>query len=373
MESLKASSIEGFRSEPLVLPSASSISEVIGVLQNKSAYQVFIENGSKCGIITLREILKVSDITNTRAASLAIPVSKLSVDETVARAARLMSDYRVRALPTGNEKRIDGSVQIERLCESLLSIKEFRQITIDKIMSRNLVNVNKSESVSKARNLMLRNGIDHLPVLDQGKTVGILLSSQIVASMYPRERLGRDMIFHERANFSDFRISGFMDTNVLSSEPDERAADVLRKMTEQRKTYSLVKFGDELQGIITYRDYVGFLAEPEKIDVPAYIVGLPEDPFEAELARVKFFRESMNLRKAFPEIQEIRSAIKSKQQGGRTRYEVSVSVSTPWSVRSYAEGGYDLPLVFDRITSRMKRLLAKRPSKRKKGTLRKVS
>ncbi len=374
LESLRASKVESFESKPIVVSPSSSVSEIIGTLQRNDAYEAFVEDGAKTGIVTLRDILKAQDISNMKVSTIMVPISKLSPNETIGKAARLMSDYRLRALPIGRERRIDGMVTVQAMCQSLLSIREFGEPRIDKIMKRDPVTVGKKDSVSKARSLMVKHGIDHLPVLDSGRLCGILLSSQLVASMLPKERLAKGTLSGETAGYSDLKVQGLMDANILTCEPEEKASAVLRRMIEQSKTYAIVKLWDELQGIVTYRDFVGLLAEPEELDVPAYLMGLPDDPFEAHLAQDKFIREARTLRKSFPAIQEIRATIKTKKvSSGKQRYEVSVSITTPGKVHAYSAEGWGLPMIFDDIGDKMKRLLARKSDNRQRESIRKLS
>ena len=360
LKSLKASRVDNFSSKPIIVSSASPISEVIGILEHNNAYEVFIQEDDKIGTITIREILKASDIS-MKASSLMFYVPKLSPDDTVGQAARLMNAYRLRALPIVSEGAIEGVVTTQSLCRTLLSVRAFRSVKIGKVMTRKPVTIDKGESVSKARRLMLNNGIDHLPVLDSGSLFGIIFSNHIVLSMFPREGLERGAFVGRPSSHLDIKVSGLMDSNVLVCDPKERASAVLKRMIEHEKTYYIVHYWHEIQGIVTYRDFIFFLAEPEKLAIPAYIVGLPDDPFEAQLARIKFMRNAKALRKSFPKIEEIRSTIKTKDvSGGRCRYEVDVLIRATGKLYIYSQDGWDLPSIFDLITDRMMRLLTKK-------------
>jgi len=240
-------------------------------------------------------------------------------------------------------------------------------------MQRKLTTINGDDAVSKARRLMLTNGIDHLPVLGSNGLCGIILSNHIVFSMFPQEGYEKGAFVSKPRGHLDVKVSALMDPNTLECDPKEKASSVLKKMIEQRKTYSLVKLWHELQGIVTYRDFIFLLEDQEKLDIPAYIVGLPDDPFEAELARIKFFREAKTLCKSFPKIEEIRSTIKSKEiTDYRRRYEVNVLVVSGGKGYSYSEDGWDLPSIFDSIANKMRRLLMKRDIKRRKRKLKKI-
>jgi len=147
----------------------------------------------------------------------------------------------------------------------------------------------------------------------------------------------------------------------------------LRRMIENGATYHVVGLWHEIQGIVTFRDFILFLAEPEEPDIPAYIIGLPDDPFEAQLAKMKFMRNARALRRASPKIEEIHSTIRRRDvSGGRCRYEVNVSVRSAGKTYVYSMEGWDLPSIFDSITDKMKRALTKKQIKRRRRSRRKM-
>ena len=91
------------------------------------------------------------------------------------------------------------------------------------------------------------------------------------------------------------------------------------------------------------------------------MIGLPEDPFEAEAAKTKFSRTVNQLHRIFPDILEAKSVIKSKfSKPGkeRGRYEVTVHITTPKKTYTYSEAGWELPVVYDLLTDKLKRLMS---------------
>jgi len=207
LESLKTSRVDGFKSKPIVVSSTSPTSEIMGILKHNNAYEVFIQEGDNVSIITMREILKAADIS-MKVSSLMFYVPKLSPDDTVGKAARLMNDYRLRALPIVSEGTMEGIVTTKSLCRALLSVRVFRGVKIGKMMTRKPITIDKGESVSKARSMMLTNGIDHLPVLDSGMLCGIITSNDIVLSMFPREGMERGAFVSAPSSHLDIKVSG---------------------------------------------------------------------------------------------------------------------------------------------------------------------
>jgi hypothetical protein len=160
----------------------------------------------------------------------------------------------------------------------------------------------------------------------------------------------------------DIPASALMDTNPLQCNSDEKIGTVINLMRKRKVDYSLVRLWEELQGIITYRDIMRIIVKPPERQIPVYMVGLPDDPFEAETAQTKFTNVIHILSKRFPSIEEARSKIKSGKQKGerRKRYEVSVVIKTSKRMYSYSETGWDLPVIYDKISSRLKRLLTQK-------------
>ena len=101
--------------------------------------------------------------------------------------------------------------------------------------------------------------------------------------------------------------------------------------------------------------------------VPMYMVGLPEDPFEAELARDKFTKVVSLLQKGYPDMMEAHAIIKSgKTKASKPRYEVQIRVRTPRQQFNYSGVGFSLANVFDEISAWSKRQVTKDDGRKRK-------
>lgn len=203
---------------------------------------------------------------------------------------------------------------------------------------------------------------------------GMLTSSHILHSaMLPSERIGRKSIGIEgKLTRLDLDISGIMDkNNVLVSKVDDSLYSVIDLMLNNNSTYTIVKSFDEIQGIITYRDVIALLGEHIEEEIPAFMVGLPDDPFDAELSKSKFTNLVKLLRRVSPEIEEARCRMKLRDiQGERKRYEVDVSIITPYRRYTYTNIGWDLAKMFDQMSDSLKNQLAHRRSRRQRESVR---
>jgi CBS domain-containing protein len=242
------------------------------------------------------------------------------------------------------------------------------EVRISSLAKGNPVTMNDDDSAATARELMARRRINHIPIKHRDKLVGLVTSTRILTLLPARERVGVTSRSPETRPGLDFPVKDIMDSDPLKCLPQTTAEVALNRMLSLNRTCVLVAQWDELQGIATQRDFITLLAESEeKSEVPVYMVGLPDDPFEAEVAKEKFKRSINQLHKVLPQILEARSVIKSTSSTPgkeRRRYEVTVHIKTPKSSYSYAASGWQLVEVYDTITDRLKRILSQKERRR---------
>jgi acetoin utilization protein AcuB len=109
---------------------------------------------------------------------------------TVPEAHKLMKEHDFRRLPVVDDHgRLIGIVTLSDLREAgpssatSLSIFELNyllaQLTIDKIMTRDVVTVSPDATIRDAANLMLKHEVGALPVMEDDKLIGIITESDI--------------------------------------------------------------------------------------------------------------------------------------------------------------------------------------------------
>lgn len=363
MEALKKIEVRELQVPPVIVPPTYTISKIVGTLKDLDAYEAFMVEKDRVGMVTMRDILRVSQLESTKTSTIVNYPTKLAPTTSLGQAARIMTDYRLRALPIVEDGEVAGTVTAKRILE-LLSEKAPLNFQVKSLASGSLTMISEADTVAKARNLMVEKKIDHLPVTSDEKVSGIVTSNQIVFHLVPRERIGSETLGLEGQRNLGFQVKSLMDSEPLLFPAEKEASEVLRGMLRAGRTYSLVTVLDIVQGIVTPRDYVKLVAEPAaKPELPVYIVGLPEDPFESEVAKSKFLNAAVALKRAFPEIEEARSIIKTSESvkgKERRRYEVDVALTTTKDIITYTHAGWDLPAVYDELSTRLKRLLTEK-------------
>ncbi|GIU70588.1 MAG: hypothetical protein KatS3mg003_0067 [Candidatus Nitrosocaldaceae archaeon] len=366
LEPIRNAKIDDFIEEPLLAKPDNRISEIIGLLKENNAYQVFIEYNDKIVSLNVRDILEYKNVHTAKPSMVGKVIPALKKGDTLAKAAGLLGHYRLRALPVV-EDGIIGQINSNYIIKHLNSID--LNIKASSLMTPNPIMIRGEEKAAGAKNIMVKNRIDHLPVVEDKKALAIVTSSHLVEILVPPER--PDMMTPKRKGLMgnlNFEVKGIADKDVITVDISDSIRHVVDVIMDRGSSYTLVTLSEEVQGIITVRDLVGLMQEMVKDEIPAYIVGLPEDPVEAELAKSKFLSTLQLLRKSHPDILEARCRIKVKDvTGERRRYEVDIHVITPKENVTYTDVGWDLANTFDNVSNALKRHLDKSAEKYKKG------
>jgi len=213
---------------------------------------------------------------------------------------------------------------------------------------------------------MVRKKFDQLPVTKMGALHGIVTSDEIVFNLLPT--VDTNQKGNRRTGRQDEVLGIFAKRDVPTNEISDSLRDVYQNMAKSGSNYSLIMATDEIQGIVTYRDFLTVLARKALVSsIPLYMVGLPEDPFEAETARRKFLGAIELLRRSTPDIEEARATIKmGETKSPKKKYQVKVFLVYPRSHYSYSIFSYELADAFDKVSDWVKELIARsRPRKTK--------
>ena len=367
---LMALSIAEFASGVRTFAPTDRVSEVIGFMRETSSYEAIVEEGERTSIITVRDLLDLTSL-ETRLSKLMHQVPRLNRQNTVSDVATLMLEYRTRSMPMYDGDRLAGQVTsgsiIGKLMESEIPVK------VSSIMTRKPVTIEPSATVASARELMRRKKVDQVPVVEDGRLVGVVTSGSIFFGMAPKTDR------EEKGNRQEGRLGESLENygtgNLLTNEITDPLAEVYRRMRKAGSNYSVVMNTGEIQGIVTLRDFMKILARRTAAPpLPMYVVGLPDDPFEAAAAREKFTEAIQLLRKGFPEITEARAIIKaSVMKSSKKRCQVDVLILSPKERYSYSVFSYQVADAFDMVNDWAKRLISQRKNDRRKPTTRLVS
>lgn len=362
-----------FNEPEVIADASSSISQIIGILVDRNVNDIFIPLSGKVAIITTRDILGIRNITSTQPSILGKIIPTLSSQSKIAEAVRLMSLYRLRALPLVEKNEIIGQISAKRIIQEIRDTMirtKSGKLSVSDIMTESPIVIKKSDKIPTAKQIMKRRIIDHLPVLQENRLAGIITSKDIIELMLPTERVGRNSRgIDGTEDRLDISIGGIANKQVLISNTYDTVQSVTDLIIEHNSTYCIISAFDEVQGIVTYRDIISLLGEKVEAEIPIFLIGLPEDPLEAELAKSKFANIVTLLKKIYPDIEEARCRLKIRDiQGSRRRYEVDANIISTHRIDTYVNVGWDLATMFDQMSDSLKKMISHKITKRQKGS-----
>jgi len=343
------------------------------MMADTDSYDIFFMNGKDVLVTNARELLISKDLESMKVSPLLRRVQALKNDDTVEKAAAIMSHYRMRSAPIVEGKEIIGAVYGKDIL-NLLNKQNLRWMPANKILTSNPVTVNSTEPLSTARRIMVTKRIDHLPVIKGGKISQVLTSMHLLQVMKPSERIGMGLRGVNMKNKFEAQIGNWGSTRVPNLATNSPLSVVIESMLQADTTCCLLTLWDNLHGIITYKDILNILESRIPSEVPLYIVGLPEDFSSAGIVKTKLEKIIRNLKKVYPEVEEAKATIRTihNPTSQRIHYDVSVRVFTPYRTHNYSEMGWDISKIFDILGSKIIRSLSQRSKNRWKTSIRMI-
>lgn len=376
LDSLRKQNINNFMESPIIVDSDSSISKILGTLLQNNCYECFMNYDKKTYVINIKDLLNIRNITSRKASNIAKIIPSLNQNHNIGNAVQLFKYYRLRSLPISNNNQIYGQLNCKSIIKQIYELGSIKSKNVDdsffnlgkEILGKDIMTpkpfvLDQNDNIASARNLMINNRIDHVPVIDKNNNslVGIITSTHIIQSLIPSEKIGKDSIgINDKITRINFPVKSIMDKNVVVSNIDDNIIQIINSILDTDSTYAVLQSVDEIHGIVTFTDIISLLQEKVDYDLPCYIIGLPEDPVQAEMAKSKFINLVKILTKIFPEIEESRCVIKIKNMTGkRHRYEIKVNIISTAKNYSYTQTGWELSQTMDEIADNLKRKVIK--------------
>lgn len=338
-------------------------SKVKGELEKTGRYEAIVVGGGKIGLVTIRDLLDVELLEQTKVDRLwksqwQTPVTS---DSWVRGVATELLRINARALPVVEDMKPVGIVSQVDIVAAMADCPELRKTPAKNLAKMPPVSLGVYAKVAEARKLMLERGFSHVPIVKDEKLVGIVTAQDIV--QFFTTGIGRAKT-GERSGQKITKYPGtvedMMDKHPLTFKPGATALDVAKGLRDQGKSAAiLVDENEGVLGIITPKELLQLVAEPVKEpELPISIVGLTNEEFlERSLSEDKLKRAISLGLKIHPDINNVQVVIKKSEKGGeKVRYEVTARVLSPREQFQASESGYDLVKIFDGLVSSLEKV-----------------
>ena len=272
------------------------VSRVIGIFREYAVPLVVVldRRGEVVGAITERMALRcVFNPDATKARTLSVKIPRVSPGDPIPKAAKLMLENRVKALPVEESDSIIGTISWEDIAKSLAN-SFYRRLPVKDFMSRRLITATPDTTIGRAIALMRENGISKLPILDGGRLVGVLTIHDIIVKVIqPKERATRGEYVGEKLKTLSHQVSEIMTPTVITIRPDEALSRAISLMLEYDISCLVVVHDSKPVGILTRSDILeplAALAEGRKPEITIQVCfrlkGSSEDYDRSEVIEV---------------------------------------------------------------------------------------
>ncbi len=205
-------------------------------------------------ITTARTWLQVADVMSKDVAT-ACP------DETVVAAARVMSERKISCMVVMDNGDMTGILtETDVLRRVVRNGKDFYRTTLRQIMSSPVESVPSDLSVLDASEIMGQKRIKRLPIVDEGKLVGIVTQTDLVRAL-TSYGLWKD-------------VSEIMNRDIACIQTGASVAEAAETMTSRSISCIIILDGQRVAGILTQKDLLG------------RVVALKRDPAHVKIEEV---------------------------------------------------------------------------------------
>jgi len=245
------------------------------------------DNQDYMGVIHAKEIIRLkSDPRKTKVQNILKRAPVLSEEDSLFRAVKLILEVDTRILPVGIENRVKKVVYDVDVIKAFLG-NSIMEEQVDKIMTRDVITIDEKTSIAKAIKTLAENKISHLPIMKDGKLVGIVSTHDIAAKiLFARVRVTTGERVGERIKSLSIPISNLMSYPVLTVRKGTSISDCARMMIEKGVGSLVVIDNRSIIGIVTRKDILEYISASEPKETKTYFQIIGEMPQLTEREKI---------------------------------------------------------------------------------------
>jgi predicted transcriptional regulator len=229
---------------------------VLAVLDSKGKYK---------GVISRKWIVRSSlAASGTKVKTLMRSAPAVTLHDSLSKVAKLMIESEIRQLPVYSGKKLLGFITDEDVIHGAV-MERWGNTHVEEIMTKKPFVIEEDEALGAVLNLFRVEGISHVPIVRDGKLVGIVSIYDIIESIFqPRQRQTIGEIVGEKVPVLSIPAKGIMAKPVVTVLPETKLREAAEQMRKFGISSLVVVSKGRPVGIITKRDFLEPLAQMEK-------------------------------------------------------------------------------------------------------------
>jgi CBS domain-containing protein len=225
---------------------------------------VLDDKGKYAGVISRRWVIRSRlDPASTKVKTLMRSAPKVSPDFSLSKAAKLMIESGVRQLPVFEKNKLAGFVTDEDIIHGAVT-REWGSAAVESIMTKAPQVIGADRSVGAVLSLFREHGVSHVPVMDEGKLVGIVSIHDVIEQVFkPRQRQTLGEIVGKKVPVLSIPAKGIMAHPVITVQPETSLKEAEKKMHAHGVSCLVVLSKGRLVGLVTKLDFLEPISQME--------------------------------------------------------------------------------------------------------------
>jgi CBS domain-containing protein len=228
---------------------------VLAVLDSKGEYK---------GVISRKWIIRSSlDSSETKVKTLMRSAPAVALHDSLGKVAKLMIESEIRQLPVYSGKKLLGFVTDDDVIHGAI-MERWGNTRVEEIMTKKPFVIEEDESVGAILSLFRSEGISHVPIVRDGKLVGVVSIFDIIRNIFqPRQSQRRGEIVGEKVPVLNISAKSIM-KRAVTVLPETKLPEAEAQMHKFDISSLVIVSKGRPVGILTKRDFLEPLAQMEK-------------------------------------------------------------------------------------------------------------
>jgi CBS domain-containing protein len=214
------------------------------------------EKGKYIGVIAQRWVLRSRLDPSMKVKSLMRAAPKVEPNFSLSKVAKMMIQSGIRQLPVFEKQKLSGFVTDESIIHGAVT-NDWGSTPVEQIMTKAPISIEAPRSVGAVLSLFREHDISHMPVMENGRVVGIISTQDVIKNVFQHsQRQTKGDIIGEKIQVLNIPAKGVMTSPIVSVSPDTTLRDAETKMHTFNVHSLLVVAKERLVGIVTKLDFL---------------------------------------------------------------------------------------------------------------------
>ncbi|MCD6330790.1 MAG: CBS domain-containing protein [Thermoplasmata archaeon] len=245
------------------------IAKAISLFEEEETDTLVVMDGKEYkGILTQKDIVRAKIPPEAKVKNFVKHAPRVEPSSLVQEVARLMLESDIYHLPVFENSKLVGMIRDDDILRRVIE-EEFGNEKIEKFMTKEPITVTPDESIGKVIRIFKERNISRLPVVENGKLVGIITVRDIMEKVvHPEDKPEYGEFIAEKKSYLKIPVKGIMADEPITMPPNATVKEVVEEMLKNGFGGMLICEDDKLVGIVTKKDLlepIASYAREEKI------------------------------------------------------------------------------------------------------------